>query len=80
MLSDNTAIAERQRIVAFLREFDAPDDFYSMQLANAIEAGEHLTERQKMCEKVDIINALLQDVMDRITLSLQYINEEKTNA
>ena len=79
-LAGKAVIIERQRIVAFLRAFDAPDDFYSMYFANAIETGEHLTERERLCEKVDIINALLQDVMDRISLSLEYLNKENNNA
>jgi hypothetical protein len=35
-------IAERARIVDWLNAFDAPDDFYSNVLADAIKAGEHL--------------------------------------
>jgi len=35
-------IAERLMIVAWLNAFDAPDDFYSNVLADAIKAGEHL--------------------------------------
>ena len=41
-LVGQAAAEERARIVAWLRAFDAPDDFYSGFLADAIEAGEHL--------------------------------------
>lgn len=34
--------AEREAIVAWLRAFDAPDDFYSNVMADAIKASEHL--------------------------------------